>query len=165
MSTRPSLDYTGCTLPSPVGELTVLATGEGIAGVYFEDKCKLSWTPGESELLAKACEQLRQYFAKERTGFDLPLDMMGTEFQLSVWRALLTVDYGQTASYLDIANAIGNPKAVRAVGMANGANPVSLIVPCHRVIGANGSLTGYGGGLERKRHLLAMEAGDLLTLL
>lgn len=157
-------NLTGCTLPSPVGDLTLLASEKGIAGVYFEDRCQLAWTSGESELLSRVREQLQQYFAKQRTDFEVPLDMRGTEFQRAVWRALLMVPFGQTASYLEIAQRIGKPKAVRAVGMANGANPVSLIVPCHRVIGADGSLTGYGGGLERKRHLLALEAGERLTL-
>lgn len=162
MSKYSSIPLTGCTLPSPVGELTLLATEKGIAGLYFEERCKLPWEAAKSELLTTACGQLREYFAKERTAFELPLDLRGTDFQLSVWRALLTVGFGETASYLDIAHLIENPKAVRAVGMANGANPISLIVPCHRVIGADGSLTGYGGGLERKRHLLAMEDKERL---
>ena len=112
--------------------------------------------------LSQAEEELTEYFAKERTQFEVPLDPVGTDFQLSVWKALFQIPFGEVVSYLHIAEQIHNPKAVRAVGLANGSNPVSIIVPCHRVIGANGKLTGYGGGLDRKRHLLIHEkAGEL----
>lgn len=107
--------------------------------------------------LAPFVEQFEAYFAGRLRRFDLPMAARGTPFQQSVWRALCDIPYGETVSYLDIANAIGNPKAVRAVGAANGQNPLSIIVPCHRVIGRNGALTGYGGGLPIKRWLLALE--------
>jgi methylated-DNA-[protein]-cysteine S-methyltransferase len=105
-----------------------------------------------------AVEQLREYFAGERLEFDLPLAPRGTPFQLEVWQALRTIPYGATTSYGAIARAIGRPSGFRAVGMANGRNPISIVVPCHRVIGASGALTGYGGGLDRKEWLLALEA-------
>jgi methylated-DNA-[protein]-cysteine S-methyltransferase len=108
-------------------------------------------------MLRVAADQLAAYFAGERTDFDLPLSPSGTPFQLSVWRALLSIPYGETISYRELARRIGNAKAVRAVGAANGRNPIPIIVPCHRVIGADGSLTGYGGGLPRKRLLLELE--------
>ena len=112
--------------------------------------------------LQQAQSELEEYFAEKRTTFDVSLDMQGTDFQKSVWRELLKIPFGAVASYLDIAKGIDNPKAVRAVGLANGANPVSIIVPCHRIIGANGKLVGYGGGLERKRALLVHEKAGLL---
>jgi len=105
--------------------------------------------------------QLRDYFAGQRKSFDLPLAPKGTPFQLAVWNALLEVPYGATISYSELSNRIGKPSAVRAVGAANGANPIPVIIPCHRVIGANGSLTGYGGGIERKQWLLALEGRRL----
>lgn len=103
-------------------------------------------------------KQLREYFNGKRREFDIPLDAAGTDFQRSVWSALRKIPYGRTVSYADIARAIGKPKSMRAVGMANGRNPISIVVPCHRVIGADGSLTGYGGGLDRKRTLLNLES-------
>ncbi len=109
-----------------------------------------------------AIRQLLEYLEGKRTKFDLPLDLRGTPFQLSVWSALLEIPYGETRSYLQIANAIGRPRAARAVGAANGANPVGIVVPCHRVIAADGSLHGYGGGLDLKARLLAMEGKGLL---
>lgn len=113
----------------------------------------------DDRALAPFIAQFEAYFAGRLQRFDLPLAARGTPFQQAVWRALCDIPYGETASYLDIANAIGNPKAVRAVGAANGRNPLSIIVPCHRVIGRNGSLTGYGGGLPIKRWLLVLEQG------
>ena len=108
-------------------------------------------------VMEETAKQLQQYFRGERRAFSIPLDPIGTPFQVSVWRALLTIPYGETRSYRDIAVAIGNPKAVRAVGMANNRNPISFIIPCHRVIGSDGSLVGYGGGLPLKRWLLSLE--------
>lgn len=108
-------------------------------------------------VMVETAKQLQQYFRGERRAFSIPLDPIGTPFQVSVWRALLTIPYGETRSYRDIAVAIGNPKAVRAVGMANNRNPISFIIPCHRVIGSDGSLVGYGGGLPLKRWLLSLE--------
>ena len=135
---------------SPLGPVTLLDHEGQLAGIVFEDR----QAEDASELLTEAQAQLNAYFKKERRRFDLPLHFEGTEFQKSVWQALLTVDYGCTQSYLDIAKRIGNPDAVRAVGAANGKNPIGIIVPCHRVIGANGQLTGYDDKLWRKkRHL------------
>ena len=113
----------------------------------------------ETPLLSEGKRQVLEYLAGQRRVFDLPLAPRGTEFYRSVWRALEAIPYGETRSYRDIAQAVGRPKAVRAVGQANHNNPISIIIPCHRVVGANGSLTGYGGGLDMKKHLLRLEAG------
>jgi methylated-DNA-[protein]-cysteine S-methyltransferase len=158
------------TVSSPVGELTLTATEEGLTGVYFDrgshppPKREVSaWVEDDgargraSEILADARAQLAAYFAGDRTSFDLPLAPGGTEFQRRVWSALREIAFGSTTSYGDIARQIGAPKAVRAVGAANGRNPIPIIVPCHRVIGSNGSLTGFGGGIERKEWLLSHE--------
>jgi methylated-DNA-[protein]-cysteine S-methyltransferase len=114
-----------------------------------------------NELLVEAARQLRAYFARELREFQLPLDMQGTDFQKRVWRQVAAIPYGETRSYLQIAQALGSPRAVRAVGAANGANPVPIVVPCHRVIGANGKLVGYGGGLALKQRLLELEGAGL----
>ena len=126
------------------------------------------WQPGTAHttpLLAEAEHQLRQYFEGKRTEFDLPLAPAGTEFQQQVWQALTTIPYGETVSYQDIAQQINRPKGSQAVGQANGKNPISIVIPCHRVVGKNGSLTGYAGGLDRKSKLLALESRikDLFT--
>ena len=146
---------------TPIGKLTLTGTGEALTGVFMEDHCHHSASVRDAVRddapLREARRQLDEYFAGARREFSLALEADGTEFQQSVWRALQKIPFGTTASYGDIAKRIGNPKAVRAVGLANGRNPISIVVPCHRVIGANGSLTGYGGGLERKRFLLALE--------
>jgi methylated-DNA-[protein]-cysteine S-methyltransferase len=115
---------------------------------------------GGNPLLAETARQLRAYFAGELREFDLPLDLRGTEFQLRAWREVCAIPYGETRSYAEIAGRLGSPGAVRAVGAANGANPVPIVVPCHRVIGASGKLVGYGGGLELKRRLLDLERGN-----
>lgn len=159
MKKQTSSDLVGREMPSPVGPLTLVASERGLAGVYFEGRCQEVWRAGESLVLDQAVAELEEYFAGKRTEFSVALATVGTDFQKAVWAALLTVPFGKTASYRDIAEKIENPKAVRAVGLANGANPVSIIVPCHRVIGANGGLTGYGGGLPRKTLLLALESG------
>ncbi len=168
-------------VPSPVGELLVTASGVGVTAILFDahrgesaDRLRARAVEAagarsaESDaMLARARRQLEEYFAGERRAFDLPLAAAGTDFQQKVWAALLEVPYGATASYGDIARRIGAPSAVRAVGAANGRNPISIVVPCHRVIGSSGSLTGYGGGIERKRFLLALEArgaGDRLAI-
>lgn len=149
------------TVTSPIGTILVLATGDALSGLYVADHHRAPLPPVGSieggSAIEKISAQIIEYFEGTRTEFDLPLDLEGTAFQRSVWQALLDVGYGRTASYLDIANAIGKPEAVRAVGMANGSNPVSIVVPCHRVIGSNGSLTGYGWGTERKKWLLDFE--------
>jgi methylated-DNA-[protein]-cysteine S-methyltransferase len=119
----------------------------------------------EAPPLAAAAAQLDEYFAGERRDFDLELDLRGTEFQRAVWDELLRIPYGETMSYGELARRLGRPERVRAVGAANGRNPVAIVVPCHRVIGADGSLTGYGGGLDRKRALLAVEGSAPLALL
>jgi methylated-DNA-[protein]-cysteine S-methyltransferase len=147
---------------SPLGPLLIAASDRGLRGVYFEQHQhfdgKQDWQhAADHVLLNAAAHQFDEYFARRRTSFDLPLDIIGTAFQLAVWQELMKIPFGQTASYAQQAQRIGNPKAVRAVGAANGRNPVSIVVPCHRVIGTNGSATGYAGGLERKRYLLALE--------
>lgn len=150
-------------LPSPVGTLTLVAGEAGLSAILWEDDA-----PGRVRLgalaedpshpvLREAARQLGEYFAGARTRFELPLDMAGTPFQRSVWAALSTIPFGETRSYGAIARQIGQPTACRAVGAANGRNPVSIVVPCHRAIGANGALTGFAGGLAIKRRLLALE--------
>jgi methylated-DNA-[protein]-cysteine S-methyltransferase len=146
-----------------LGPMTLAATDHGLAGVWFDDQRHrpdyAQWPeqPGHP-VLREAVRQLRQYMAGERLDFDLPLDLHGgTPFQRSVWQALLQIPCGSTTSYGAIGQRLGKPKAVRAVGAAVGRNPVSIIVPCHRVMGSNGSLTGYAGGLHRKQALLKIE--------
>lgn len=143
-------------LSSPVGTLTLTEEEGALTGLYFG---RLSRQGQEvlSPVLKETARQLSEYFSGKRREFSLPLSPKGTEFQLRVWRALETIPYGETRSYGDMARLIGSPKACRAVGMANHRNPISIIVPCHRVVGANGSLTGYGGGLDAKRFLLDLE--------
>jgi methylated-DNA-[protein]-cysteine S-methyltransferase len=136
--------------------LRIVAADGGIRAVELHAEEGATGDP--DPLLEGAERQFREYFAGRRWGFDLRLDMRGTAFQLRVWRALLEIPYGETRSYSQIAAAIGAPRAVRAVGAANGANPIAIVVPCHRVIGSGGGLTGYGGGLPLKRRLLELEA-------
>lgn len=143
-------------LSSPVGTLTLTEEEGALTGLYFGQLAR----QGQevlSPVLKETARQLSEYFSGKRREFSLPLSPKGTEFQLRVWRALETIPYGETRSYGDMARLIGSPKACRAVGMANHRNPISIIVPCHRVVGANGSLTGYGGGLDAKRFLLDLE--------
>ncbi len=153
------------TLESPIGELLLVGDGHALHRLQMQDgRVRLAVDSGwrrSEEALAEPCRQLRQYFDGERREFDLPLALHGNDFELRVWDALCEIPYGQTVSYQRVAEAIGKPGAARAVGVANARNPIAVIVPCHRVIGANGSLTGYGGGLERKRLLLELEAGLL----
>ncbi len=144
-------------LKTEIGWVEVKGTRDAIIGINFVDE-KYPDANGDSPAVQTGVQQLAEYFRGERTTFDLPLEFYGTAFQKKVWRALLDVPFGVTASYGDIARAIGNPKAVRAVGGANGKNPISIVAPCHRIIGSNGTLTGYGGGLWRKEWLLAHEA-------
>lgn len=148
-------------LDSPIGRLLVVATGEALSGLWIADHERApAPPPGSVEggaTVDRVHDQLAGYFAGTRVDFDLPLALEGTPFQREVWRALLDVPYGATASYRDIAVRIGRPRAVRAVGAANGANPISIVVPCHRVVGQDGSLTGYGWGTARKRWLLDHE--------
>jgi len=160
------MSYTFITLPSPVGELKLVANGARLAAILWEND-----KPGrvrlgpmteapDNPLLQQAAQQLEEYFAGRRDRFDLELDFVGTEFQKKVWAALLTIPFGETRTYSQIAEQIGNPTAVRAVGAANGRNPISIVAPCHRVLGASGKLTGFAGGLEAKERLLVLEGGD-----
>jgi methylated-DNA-[protein]-cysteine S-methyltransferase len=148
---------------SPLGPLVLAASERGLCGVYFAAQKHFKgiqdWRHApDHATLREAARQLDEYFAQRRTRFDLPLDMdCGTEFQRSVWQELTAIPFGHSASYAALAQRIGKPRAVRAVGAANGRNPLSIVVPCHRVIGASGALTGYAGGLERKAYLLTLE--------
>jgi methylated-DNA-[protein]-cysteine S-methyltransferase len=154
-------DVRSRTIDSPVGPLTLAGDGETITNLRMTDQThpppdQADWSPRPSAF-PDAVEQLLAYFDGELTEFDLALDMRGTPFQRRVWNALTEIPYGETESYGELARRVGQPGAARAVGMANGHNPIAIIVPCHRVIGADGSLTGYGGGLDRKRTLLRLE--------
>lgn len=141
----------------PVGRVGICEEDGAVTSVEFGGSAPAGAAVEETPLITMAASQLREYFRGERKSFDLPLAPRGTQFQLKVWAALREIPYGQTRSYGQIAQAVGNPKACRAVGMANNRNPIAIIVPCHRVIGADGSLTGYAGGLETKRFLLELE--------
>lgn len=155
------------TFQSPLGKMIIAATDKGLAGLWFEGQRHLPleligpilWPSDPTHpVLQKVIGQLQEYFTGQRTQFDVPLDLAyGTAFQQSVWQALLKIPQGGTASYGEVSQRIGKPAAVRAVGAAVGRNPVSIIVPCHRVMGANGALTGYAGGLDRKAALLTLE--------
>ena len=161
------------TFPSPLGELLAMASPQGLCLLEFPDGQGLARElrqvevaragpaqPGRNAVLEQLEPQLAQYFAGQRQVFSVPLDWIGTPFQQRVWQALLAIPYGQTRSYAEQARAIGQPTAQRAVAAANGSNKISIVVPCHRVIGSNGSLTGFGGGLPRKQALLALENGQ-----
>lgn len=159
------MTYVCKTIPSPVGELKLVASDKGLAAILWEND-----RPGRVRLepmaqddnhpvLAEAERQLRDYFAGARTAFNLPLDFQGTAFQKQVWAALLAIPFGETRSYGEIARQLGRPSASRAVGAANGKNPISIVAPCHRVVGSNGALTGFAGGLEAKALLLSLERG------
>ncbi len=143
------------TMTTPAGNLLIQATTQGITQVDFIEVDQAELRP--SELTTRCKKQLQQYFEGKRTSFDLPLDQQGTTFQKSVWHELTKIPFGQAVSYRDIADLLNNRKAVRAVGAANGRNPIAIIVPCHRVIGADRTLTGYAGGLQRKAWLLKHE--------
>jgi methylated-DNA-[protein]-cysteine S-methyltransferase len=145
------------TIDSPVGPLVLTSDGTSLTRLLFDAEPDAAWSTEPCEVLERAVTQLREYFAGDRTAFDLPLDPAGTPFQKATWLALREIPYAQTINYGQLAARVGNPHASRAVGLANGRNPISIVVPCHRVIGANGSLTGYGGGLDRKRTLLDLE--------
>jgi methylated-DNA-[protein]-cysteine S-methyltransferase len=153
-------------MASPVGELKLVANGNRLAAILWENdgqnrvRLKEMVEENDRPILVETERQLNEYFAHARDHFDLDLDFAGTEFQKKVWQALLTIPFGETRSYSEIAAQIGHASAVRAVGAANGRNPISIIAPCHRVIGASGDLTGFAGGLERKRFLLLLEAGE-----
>lgn len=155
------------TVDSPIGTLTPVATGGALVGLYMDEQRHHPGVEtfgervgvGGDPVFEAVAQQLGEYFAGERTAFDVPLSLAGTPFQVRVWEALLEIPAGETWTYGQLAAHLGNPAASRAVGLANGKNPIGIIVPCHRVVGANGSLTGYGGGLARKRWLLDLERG------
>ncbi|MEI6790362.1 MAG: methylated-DNA--[protein]-cysteine S-methyltransferase [Myxococcaceae bacterium] len=145
-------------MKSPLGELILAANERALIGIYFKTSPLTPLHQVErGEILKLAEQQLGEYFAGKRKEFNLPLEFNGTDFQKKVWTALLEIPYGQTKSYADIAKQVGSPKAVRAVGLANSKNPISIIAACHRVIGSNGKLTGYAGGLHNKEYLLRLE--------
>ena len=167
------------TIESPIGPLLIAGDDNGLRFLLFsrgpfdsrslaqgkrsEVKPKPEWE-ADRGLLKEPVKQLTAYFAGKLRAFDIPLAPKGTPFQSQVWRALCDIPYGETTSYGELAQRIGNPKAVRAVGLANGSNPISIIIPCHRVIGSNGSLVGYGGGLPIKQALLSLERGQIPLL-
>lgn len=159
------MSYAFKTISSPVGALKLVASDKGLAAILWEND-----RPGRVRLgpmaqddahpvLIETARQLQDYFAGARRGFSVPLDFQGTDFQKKVWTALLAIPFGETRSYAEIARQLGRPSASRAVGAANGRNPISIIAPCHRVVGANGALTGFAGGLEAKALLLELERG------
>ena len=149
--------------PSPIGPLTLVSAGDLLVGCYFANSSSANElrhraSPATNDpILNQARSELDRFFSRKLQAFSVPVAPRGTQFQLRVWRALRTIAYGKTASYAEVARHIGRPAAARAVGAANGQNPICIFVPCHRVIGADGSLTGFGGGIERKQFLLALE--------
>ncbi|HEX8984980.1 MAG TPA: methylated-DNA--[protein]-cysteine S-methyltransferase [Bryobacteraceae bacterium] len=151
---------------APHFSLTISAGDAGITGLSFDPPPEgPDVPPGSHPLIDEAVRQLEEYFARRRRRFDLPLDLRGTGFQTRVWKALLEIPYGETRSYGELASKLGMPGAARALGAANGSNPVAIVVPCHRVIGSGGRLTGYGGGLDRKKFLLDLESGASMSLI
>ncbi|MEJ1966850.1 MAG: methylated-DNA--[protein]-cysteine S-methyltransferase [Gammaproteobacteria bacterium] len=164
MTKSESKRYFAKTIESPVGDLRIVASDRGLAAVLWKGdsprRARLGhvFEDRNHAVLLEAERQLNEYFAAERKAFDLKLDFAGTPFQCQVWAALLTIPFGETRSYGQIASQIGSPSAARAVGAANGRNPISIIAPCHRVVGSTGKLTGFAGGLETKAFLLALEA-------
>ncbi|MDR2868507.1 MAG: methylated-DNA--[protein]-cysteine S-methyltransferase [Bacteroidales bacterium] len=148
------------TFRTIIGNLYLYANEEAVISVAFSSKSFPDLIEQETPLLEKTKEQLTEYFAGKRTDFDLPLQAVGTIFQKQVWTALQTIPYGETRSYKQIADRIGNPKACRAVGLANNRNPIPIIIPCHRVIASDGKLQGYAGGLEIKERLLGIEKAN-----
>ena len=156
-----------CEYPSPVGILTLVASDAGLQGVWWPDDARLTQTgtlQPDHPVLAQATAELDEYFAGRRTTFDVPLDPSGTDFQRSAWSELRKIPYGETISYGEQARRLGDVRKSRAVGAANGRNPISIIVPCHRVVGSNGSLTGFAAGVEAKAWLLHHEQGTQTLL-
>lgn len=155
-------------LPSPVGTLTLVASDAGLVAILWENdtptrvRIDEAVEDGDHLILAATATQLDDYFAGTSTAFDLPLAPRGTDFQRAVWHQLSAIPHGETRTYADLARALGQPTATRAVGAANGRNPLSIVVPCHRVVGSNGTLTGFAGGIEAKRWLLAHEGARLI---
>lgn len=172
MSTRPThapKPHLSKVMESPVGRLTLVGSDHGLAAILWENDrpsrvpLDVAGVDDRHPVLCEAERQLREYFAGRRRSFDVRLDPKGTPFQRKVWSALLTIPFGETRSYGEIAKQIGSPRAVRAVGAANGRNPLSIIAPCHRVVGSTGKLTGFAGGLETKARLLAHEGARSST--
>ena len=165
MTTTGERRCTHMVMATPVGKLTLAATAHGLAAVLWENDAprRVPLDIGRADpahpVLAAAAQQLSEYFAGERRTFTLPLDAAGTPFQRQVWNALLTIPFGETRTYAQIAAQIGRARAMRAVGAANGRNPLGIVAPCHRVIGSSGALTGFAGGLDAKARLLALEGG------
>ena len=147
-----------CQVETPLGRMTLVASDDGLRELRLRGEAGEGAATKKHPVLDQARRELAEYFAKKRRDFDVPLDAAGTDFQRKVWRALVKIPFGRTESYGGLAKKLGQPTASRAVGLANGQNPIAIIVPCHRVIGADGSLTGYAGGLDRKRWLLAHES-------
>lgn len=153
---------------SPIGRLKLVASDQGLVAILWENdrprRVRLSELVQRPEhpMLARAEKELNEYFAGERDAFTLPLDMRGTDFQKQVWEALLGIPFGQTRTYGQLAKQLGNPNATRAVGAANGRNPIAIVVPCHRVVGSSGKLTGFAGGLDAKAYLLRLEGDDAI---
>jgi methylated-DNA-[protein]-cysteine S-methyltransferase len=157
------MNYVYKIIPSPVGQLKAIASDRGLAAILWENdnprrvRIRADVEAPDHPVLRDTERQLQEYFAGRRRAFDLPLDPVGTRFQNDVWQALVAIPFGETRSYGQLAAQLGNPRATRAVGAANGKNPISIVVPCHRVIGSSGKLTGFAGGLEVKARLLALE--------
>lgn len=162
------MDIRWTTIDSPVGRLTLAASASALHAIEFESnrhpQRREDWIADDTALLRRAALQLQEYFEGRRQTFELPLAPQGTDFQRAAWQALAAIPFGETRSYAHQAAALGKPTATRAVGAANGRNPLPIVLPCHRVIGANGALTGFGGGVEVKRWLLAHEANARFTL-
>lgn len=161
MMTTDALDYFRPPASDALGLIVIRANQSGLTEVEFIDAKETREAPRPSELTRRACNQLEEYFAGRRHDFDLPLAPTGTDFQKRVWQALAGIPFGETRSYGELAEQLGSRGGQRAVGAANGRNPISIIVPCHRVIGSDGTLTGYAGGIGRKQWLLAFEAGGI----
>ena len=154
-------DIASCLLETPVGNLRISASDKGIVEIAFTDEDVTAFYDNDNKFLAEASKQLKEYFAKERTTFDLPLDVAGTDYQVSVWNELQKIPYGEVRTYQDIATALGNPKASRSVGMANNRNPICIVVPCHRVVSKGNKVTGYAAGVDKKEYLLKLEGVEL----
>jgi methylated-DNA-[protein]-cysteine S-methyltransferase len=162
------MNYVYKTVQSPVGELKLITNERGLSGILWEDDkiwriphLKCAAEDNQNSILLDTQRQLSEYFARSRRKFDLTLDFEGTDFEKKVWDALLTIPFGETRTYGEIADQIGHPGAARAVGVANSRNPIAIVAPCHRVIGANGKLTGFAGGLKAKDYLLNLESDGL----
>jgi methylated-DNA-[protein]-cysteine S-methyltransferase len=168
-TTATQSEYVYKIIQSPVGELKLLASDRGLAAILWRDenpqriRIRATREDANHPMLLETERQLNEYFAGKRKTFDVPLDFVGTAFQKRVWEALLAIPFGETRTYAEIATQLGDPKATRAVGAANGKNPISVIAPCHRVIGSSGKLTGYAGGLEAKARLLQLERGTAIA--